>query len=754
MRRQRNTKFRITTKDAGPSARSVMSSPATVAFGAVSALALAGAAHAQAPDIAGQSASVEEIVVTAQKRAERLEDVPISITAASGETLERAGIARLEDIARIAPGVQVSRTGVYVQPAIRGVTTQLVGVGQENNVAVYVDGFYMPFQRGLNLDLANISQVQALKGPQGTLFGRNATGGAILIQTLQPSLTERSGRVSVGYGRFDDKRLQAYFSAPVSDVLAVNIAGYLRKSDGYVKDVAGFNTAPLSNYVLNGKFLLVPSDKLTLTGTLETLKVSDGRGLAVTSDGRALAKTLFPTSYVETRDNRTSLSHPVINRSFQNSASLKVEYQFSGATLTSYSRYQRERDFSSFEVDSSPLPIYDQFYHEYGKAISQELNLASTASGPLNYVLGLFYFNSRSQGDDNFARAYPSAVFAKQNDSVVDATAYAAYADATWRLASRLYLTGGIRYSHERKDAIVWSGAGALLLDTSATFKSTTPRAVIRYELTDSSNIYASFSKGFKSGLISTTAPFNRVEPEKLTAYEVGFKTAQRRFRLDAAAYSYDYKNLQVSSVTVINGINNTVTSNAATARIYGAEAQFGARVTEQLNINANVAYTHARYRDFRNAPVNLPSATTGLNSGACANAAPPPATVPCTQDQSGQRIPRAPDWSVNLGGDYTIPLDFGSVVLSGNVSYSSPYAPTKSDKGLNATGYRYQQGAITLLNLQAAWTSPDDHWTLAAFGNNITDERYYIVYTGSAFGDYRVLAEPATWGVRLDYRF
>ena len=141
---------------------------------------------------------VEEVVVTAQRRAESLQNVPISITVASGEQLENAGVSRLENISLIAPAVQLSRIGVYTQPAIRGVTTTLAG-NYENNVSVYVDGYYLPFTRGLNLDLVNIGQVQVLKGPQGTLFGRNATGGAILIQTLDPSMTERSGRVNATY---------------------------------------------------------------------------------------------------------------------------------------------------------------------------------------------------------------------------------------------------------------------------------------------------------------------------------------------------------------------------------------------------------------------------------------------------------------------------------------------------------------------------------------------------------------------------
>jgi iron complex outermembrane receptor protein len=327
---------------------------------------------------------VEEVVVTAQKRAERLVDVPIAITAASGDTLERVGITRLEEISQIAPAAQISRIGTYVQPAIRGVTTPLTGVGAENNVAIYIDGFYQAFQRGLNLDLANVAQVQILKGPQGTLFGRNTTGGAFLIDTLQPSLADRNGRFSLSYARFDDIQAQAYFSTPLSSTLAFNIMGYVRKSDGYIKDVRGFDTAPISNHSVNAKLLWAPSDALSVTASIENVKVSDGTSLAPTIIARSQAQSLVPTTYVETGRNRTSVNHPVTDRSVQWAGSLKAQYRTDWATLSSFTRYGKEWDYLDFENDGSTVRVFDNITKETGRVLAGgEPHLGGIGAGEL-----------------------------------------------------------------------------------------------------------------------------------------------------------------------------------------------------------------------------------------------------------------------------------------------------------------------------------------------------------------------------------
>jgi iron complex outermembrane recepter protein len=729
----------------------------TLTFGVVIASALP--AVTAAADQAG--AVVEEVLVTAQRRTESLQDVPISVTVASGDQLEKAGVARLEDIAVIAPAVQLSRTGVYTQPSVRGITTTLAG-NYENNVAIYVDGYYLPFTRGLNTDLVNISQLQVLKGPQGTLFGRNATGGAILVQTLDPSLSERSGRLKLTYRDFNDRQVQGYFSTPLGDKFAWNVAGNYREADGYIQDVSGFDTAPIDSYSVSTKLRWQPTEQLDITGKFESMRVSDGRTLASTYEGRSLVVFRVPGTYLETRDNRTSVNFPVENSAEQETGSLKIDYDFGWGALHSITAYQEEEDRLHYDLDGTALRYFEQRTRDKNEAFSQDLNLTSSGDGPIQYVVGAYYFNAELRTVENAslnALTATPTVYVEGQHNTSKTEAFAGYADVTWQAASRLFLTAGLRYSDETKKlnvACPTLSAGCPrdpFVDDEADFDSWTPRGVVRFQLDDDSSVYASYSKGFKSGLISVASPFNVVDPEEVDAYEVGYKTARGTWRLDTAAYYYDYQDLQVSSLQIVNGINTAVTTNAASAEIYGAEAQFSIAPVDDFNISAGAAYTHARYKSFPEASYNAINAA-GLNTTSCVNSAPPPAQIPCVQDWSGQQPTRAPDWTGNLAADYTLRTGIGSFELAGNVFYTSSYIPLKGD--LDTSGnFRYGNEDYTLVSARISW-SPNafDALTLTAFGENLGDARYYFYRSGNAFGDYHVLGQPRTWGVSADFRF
>ena len=338
------------------------------------------------------------------------------------------------------------------------------------------------------------------------------------------------------------------------------------------------------------------------------------------------------------------------------------------------------------------MHYFEQRTADDNDAFSQDLNLTSAGDGPIQYVIGAYYFSSEQRSTDNASLNGGSAtptVYVLGQLNTPKTESYAGYADLTWEAMPRLFLTGGVRYSDETKELFVACPALSPgcprnpFFDGEASFDSWTPRAVVRYQLDDNSNVYASYSKGFKSGLISIASPFNIVDPEEIDAYEVGYKTAHGSWRLDTAAYYYDYKDLQVSSLQIVNNINTAITTNAASAENYGAEAQLAASITSDFNFNVGVAYTHARYTDFPGASYNGTVATgplAGLNTTSCP--APPPATgnVPCTQDWGGKRIARAPDWTGNIGADYTMATGIGKFVLAGNVAYTSAYVVIRGD--------------------------------------------------------------------------
>jgi len=704
-------------------------------------------------------AGLEEVIVTAQRRDESWQAVPISVQVATGSQLENSSIDRLEDLGLIAPAVQISRIGVFTQPSIRGVTTYLAG-SYENNVATYIDGYYLPFTRGLNADMTNVSQVQILKGPQGTLFGRNTTGGAILVETLSPSMTKTEGRLKASYGRFNEQLIQAYFSTPINDTLAWNFAVSSSHSDGYIKDVRGFDSAPMESYDAITKLRWEPSDKLSATLKYEALSVEDGRSLALTYEGRSLARALLPEIYLEQRDNRTSLNFPVENITHQHNTSLNWDYEFGWALVTSNTSLQRESNRLNYDLDGTSAALFAQQTHDRGEAISQDINLTTLGEGKLKSVFGFYYLDVKRDALNNISLSVLSEntsdyLPGQLNNS--GTLAFAGYIDLTYQIADKIFLSGGVRYSDETQKLRV---ACPMISDNCVAdpwvkkqenFDGWTSRAVLRYELDSYSSAYFSFSQGFKSGLINLAPPFNRVEPEKINAFEVGYKSLNDRWQLDLASYFYDYSNLQVSALKIIDGNNLAVTSNAAEADIYGAEVQLKTKLGDNLNLNLGLAYTHARYSDFPFASYNEIT-PAGLNTSTCSTES---GVIPCTQDWSGQRITRAPDWTGNLGAEYTFRSVLGKFILAGNLFYTSEYTPLRGDLYSGTSNFRYDQGDYSLLNLRFSWQPAKlHHLKFTIYGDNVTDEKYYFYRSGNVFGDYHVLGQPITYGAIIDYIF
>jgi iron complex outermembrane receptor protein len=290
----------------------------------------------------------------------------------------------------------------------------------------------------------------------------------------------------------------------------------------------------------------------------------------------------------------------------------------------------------------------------------------------------------------------------------------------------------------------------------SATFSSVTPRVVLRYEIAPRTNIYASYSEGFRAGVFNTTVLPNPglvipINPEKLRAFELGFKTASSTWRLDAAVYYYDFRDLQVG-VSIPNPIvpNSVVQliSNAKKAESYGAEAQLTYTPTPNLSIRGGASYIHARYTDFSNAT------GTGLNTATNLN------VTGQVQNWTGQQMARAPSFTANLGFNYETDLAGGKLALSANGSYTSSYVVANPSLYGPLAGpalantQRYRQDGYALLNAQVNWTDPSGHYTLGLYGDNITNTRYNFVLSGGAFGDYSQGNEPATYGVRAGFKF
>ena len=360
------------------------------------------------------------------------------------------------------------------------------------------------------------------------------------------------------------------------------------------------------------------------------------------------------------------------------------------------------------------------------------------------------------------AHVPPAAPDAYQNiRSTSDAMAL--YFDGTLHLGEKLFLTAGARYAREKRQFEYTETAGYVGATTlpnrppvSATFSKLTPRAVLRYELAPRSNVYASYTQGFRSGtfniavLPTATEAGTPIRPEKIDAYEIGYKTASANFRFDTAVFYYDYRDIQVG--VTATGPTRSLLFNAPKAEVYGAEASFSYNPIPDLQLRGGAAYVHARYKSFLDAAGQPIAFGTGLNATTGLN-------TTQRQDWSGQQMARAPDWTLNGGIDYSTDLAGGRIAASANGSFTTSYVVTNASlfgplNPVSATKQRYRQAPYALLNLSLTWKDASEHYSVGVFADNVTNTRYSLVYSGSALGDYKQYADPAVYGVRLGFKY
>ena len=685
-----------------------------------------------------------DIIVTAQKRAERIENVPISITAVSGDTLTAAGVSASSQLPQLVPSLRIDYSGSFAAPTLRGVGSASAGNGLSSNVATYVDGFYVPSQQANDFQLLSVTNVSVLKGPQGTLFGRNATGGAILVTTRDPSF-DTTGIASVSYARFDHVTMSGYFSTGLSERIAADVSAIYDHGDGFLRNIAfGGKPGRFERYTIRSKLLFEASDSVRFilgyqhnhTDDPTTFQLNLHNGLGVAA--------FVPGAVIATRRGEVSLDYKDAGFKLNaNTLTLKAEADLDFATLTSYSMYRAQQTRSSLDFDQSNIPIFHLYFPYRQKSYSQELNLTSKAGGRLDWVLGLYYFHDNDRQTD-FQISVGGAPFVPGFLSHQVTSAGAAFADGTYEIADSLFITAGLRYSIERKSADYLTQSvivGPLGGDSaSKTWRSLTPRLVARYEIGDRTNIYASWSRGFKSGAFNPSGQnvSDPVNPEKIDAFEVGFKTASPLIRFNTSAYYYDYTDLQISSYVSAQG----VLRNAAAAEIYGADADVVFNPMPDLELRAGAAYTHARFKDFKNAPVYiqcLDFATCGAAFGTFI-----PTGLP---NASGYRLPRAPDFTGNLGISYVLHFgDDAKLTLNGDLYHTSRvfFDPVE----------QFGQKAYDILNLRATYAFAGDKLQIALFGTNVTGTTYVNQVIPAALSIGQTYGEPTSYGVAFTAKF
>lgn len=731
----------------------------TLAVGAV----LAGA-QAVAQESAPAPGQLEEIIVTAQKRSQSLEEVPIAISAFSGDDLTSGRVLSVNELSEMVPGMRIDSQGGASQPTVRGVGTATAGAGATSNIAVYVDGFYVPDQYDTDMQLLNLKSVQVLKGPQGTLFGRNATGGAILLETLDPTF-EPSLEVQLAAANRGDYLVNGYGSIGVTDRIAVDAAIAYHEGDGFLKNIAtgSDNDGQFDRTVYRVSGMYKDDNGLKVKLAYSYAASSEPIYSAMAAwKGNSLAAQLGPIvgpalgidPIIATRDWKVSNTAPTAYTSNSSGIFLTIEKDFGGVVLKSLTMDRSSESVTKIDLDSSNLPIFAVKFHPVSDTFSQEFDLTGK-TGAFDWVVGAYFMSYDDKFDylDATQALTPTGLLPPAPPFVVlqipiynwigtNDDSYAGFADVTWQATDNLFLTAGLRYTKEDVTAQV-KGLNTFTVDGSGNFvfvnipqwdhswSNTSPRFVARYQFDDDSSLYGSYSQGFKAGMLQpssfSTTPVN---PEKISAWEVGYKTRRSNWQFNTSAFYYDYKDMQVAS---FNGVQ-ALYVNAAASTIYGADLQLTALLTEGLTAGLGAAYTHGRYDKFPNSQARNLDVTS-----------PDYLQVIADTSAKGNPMMRTPEFTLNANVGYEHPLPQGSLQLNADYYYTDSFYfdPNK----------QFKQSGYGLLNLRGGWVSPEGHFSATLFWTNVTNEQYISTMLPGDYAIQQMYGAPQEYGITLDYK-
>lgn len=738
--------------------------------------AFAPAAQPEAADTASQSGTAEapavaepgiaDIVVTAEKRSGSLQRTPVAVTALSGADLANAQLRTLQDVQSVVPSLKVASNNGYAQITIRGIGITNFVPGAESAVAVNLNGVFVSRQIAQLTSLYDVSSLEVLRGPQGTLYGRNATAGSVNIATTPPGGTLTGyGRLTVGnYGLV---RGEVAVGGPlINDKLAVRVAGFGERRNGYGRNlVTGNDIDDKRAYGARVTLLVTPTDRLKATLIAEYFHERDNNAgvhylgaagltglpgalgvppLFQQLGGYAPSQKSFDLANGE--DPRFRLRTLALTGTLDWSTG-----PFSFRSITGYRRQRSE----TFNAIDGGFP-FNSFYlsGEPAHQLSQELQ-ARYDSSRFHLTVGGYYFRETDRADPSVAALSSTAIglgfgiplppaqyFVDfvEIGGTIRTRAKAAFAQGTFDVTDRLSLTAGVRYSHERKSFdqqfsfnLFEPFTGVLpsaVRQPPRTFTATDPKLGIQFQLTSRTLLYATYSKGFKSGSFDIGfAPSLGFKPERLTDYEGGLKTTvfDNRLRLNLAGFYYEYADLQVPQVV---GFSVT-TTNAATARLHGIEAEATFLPVPEFKLDASATYLHARYRRYAGPDAARPF----LGS----------------VDFSGNQLNNAPDFAAHVAGEYTWSLQRGSLSLRAEGDYTSRFFFTAANLPLQG------QKAFAKANAFVTYDAGSS-WSATAFVRNVTNRitRQSAVVQSPQLGNPTngSLAPPRTFGAEFGYKF
>jgi len=709
------------------------------------------------------SADLEEITVVAQRREENLQEVPIAISAMNSSAIEKADIHDLTDIATRVPGLTFSpfSPGQNIL-ALRGASSNDDGAGTDNSIAVFVDDVYLGRASNINPEMFDIERIEVLRGPQGTLYGKNTIGGAINIVSTKPDTDEMSGKIRGSIGNFSRVDLAGLINGPLSDSLAAKFSFSTRKRDGWVDNVQlNKKQKDDDTQAFRGQLLYSGNEfEALFSADYNKLDVQDMARVPINTGhpgDPAFWAAKVPGSYSELCAGKgpDCAAGPVDGFTKKEAwgVSAKLSWNFDIGELISITAYREsEADWNmdSTGTPASPLPgsvfglVNDDIF-DTTEQLSQEFRWVSELGDNFNYIAGLWLLNEETDRTECFDNDSTDSDCTPDADGgttdwyqqVNETNSYAVFGQFDWSLSDTLTITAGGRYSYDKKEIDNQAIAGDFVVinqtfanTVSENWSSFTPKLSLAYRKSQHTNFYATISKGFKSGGfaaapqgIEFTAPLDQ---EEALNYEFGIKSDfADNIRLNVALFFTEYTDLQIQTFGPLSAgaaFGTFQTFNAGDAEIAGIELEATWVLSDHLTLSGFYGYQDSEFKE-----TNIPGTAF--------------------PDQSGQNLIRTPENKYNLNADYTLPLDSGAT-LSASLSYRY----TDDQRGeLEPWAI---QPEFNLLDARVSWTSADENLELALWGKNLGDEEYVTHLYTIASSVVAVYGDPAMYGITASYNF
>jgi len=680
---------------------------------------------------------LEEIIVTAQKRTESAQEIPAAISAISEAMLDARGITDVESLATSVPGMHFSQAGPNTRITVRGIGTEQTGVTGDPGVALHVDGIYQSRSSAGSVLFYDLARVEVLRGPQGTLYGRNATGGSVNLIANRPE-ESLGGDIELQVGNYDQRRLRGVLNAPlVEDKLLLRVSGQQETRDGYYENLTPGADDLEGRDALNlrTQLLYLPTDNLEVLlslnyandkGTDEGAKVLGDypapSGPTKPVDLFYAAATSNPsdpweirTSGVEEKDNR------------RKGASLTLDWDLGPVALKSITAWQENTVDRIGDFDGSDADIINNNQFQDSTQYSQELQLSSIDAGPWEWIAGVYWLAEETDSDSWFndqgaglsSLTYPVPPFhplfgvplfptvdVGLDDPVysgsrgtVESDSVGVFGQASYDLTENLKLTAGLRYSKDEKSLDVmrkeFSDTALENVKKDDSWSKVTWKLGADWQVTEDSMVYASVSTGFKSGGFLQSGETDSYDEEEILAWEIGSKNRffDNRLQANISAYYYEYTDMQLSTIRDMR----RVTTNAGESEIKGIEVELLARPIEPLELSAALAYTNAKFTDYYDDdPLDAIPATSPL-------------------DLSGNDLARSPDYTANLAAAYTWQIPWGS--LTAGVSYY--WSDEVYFSAYNRKDGDYQD-SYQKTDIRLTYNSSDELWYITLAAQNL----------------------------------